>query len=91
MPTVSHMSKCMVCDACAVFFVLQECNQQLEVVEKGLNQFLETKKMAFPRCSMFNDAVTWVVGCINKSPAGPLHASLLVHVAGGGGQLHNCH
>lgn len=29
--------------------VMQECNAQLEVVEKGLNQFLETKKMAFPR------------------------------------------
>lgn len=28
---------------------MQECNAQLEVVEKGLNQFLETKKMAFPR------------------------------------------
>jgi hypothetical protein len=27
----------------------QECNAQLDVVEKGLNQFLETKKMTFPR------------------------------------------
>lgn len=28
---------------------LKECNVQLDVVEKGLNDFLETKKMAFPR------------------------------------------
>ncbi len=28
---------------------LKECNAQLDVVEKGLNDFLETKKMAFPR------------------------------------------
>eukprot|EP00878_Enallax_costatus_P013463 GHUV01014078.1.p1 GENE.GHUV01014078.1~~GHUV01014078.1.p1 ORF type:complete len:1340 (+),score=424.03 GHUV01014078.1:252-4271(+) len=28
---------------------LKECNRQLDVVEKGLNDFLETKKMAFPR------------------------------------------
>ena len=28
---------------------VQDCNAQLEVVEKGLNQFLDTKKMAFPR------------------------------------------
>jgi hypothetical protein len=29
--------------------ITQECDSQLEIVEKGLNQFLETKKMAFPR------------------------------------------
>ena len=29
---------------------LQMCNQQLDIVEKGLNDFLDTKKMAFPRC-----------------------------------------
>lgn len=29
---------------------LQECNVQLEIVEKGLNDLLDTKKMAFPRC-----------------------------------------
>ena len=28
---------------------LQECNVQLDVVEKGLNDLLDTKKMAFPR------------------------------------------
>eukprot|EP00798_Chlamydomonas_sp_ICE-L_P016919 gene16919-23187_t len=28
---------------------LQNCNQQLDIVEKGLNDFLDTKKMAFPR------------------------------------------
>ncbi|MEW5311652.1 MAG: hypothetical protein WDW38_003348 [Sanguina aurantia] len=28
---------------------LQHCNRQLDVVEKGLNDFLDTKKMAFPR------------------------------------------
>lgn len=28
---------------------LQRCNQSLDVVEKGLNDFLDTKKMAFPR------------------------------------------
>ena len=28
---------------------LQRCNQQLDIVEKGLNDFLDTKKMAFPR------------------------------------------
>ncbi len=28
---------------------LQQCNQKLDVVEKGLNDFLDTKKMAFPR------------------------------------------
>ncbi len=30
---------------------LQECNVQLDVVEKGLNDLLDTKKMAFPRYS----------------------------------------
>lgn len=29
---------------------LQECNVQLDIVEKGLNDLLDTKKMAFPRC-----------------------------------------
>ncbi len=29
---------------------LQECNAQLEVVEKGITDFLDTKKLAFPRC-----------------------------------------
>jgi hypothetical protein len=29
---------------------LQSCSAQLEVVERGLNDFLDTKKMAFPRC-----------------------------------------
>jgi dynein heavy chain len=29
---------------------LIRCNQSLDVVEKGLNDFLDTKKMAFPRC-----------------------------------------
>ena len=28
---------------------LTRCNQQLDIVEKGLNDFLDTKKMAFPR------------------------------------------
>ena len=28
---------------------LQQCNKQLDIVEKGLNDFLDTKKMAFPR------------------------------------------
>lgn len=28
---------------------LRGCNAQLDVVECGLNDFLETKKMAFPR------------------------------------------
>ena len=28
---------------------LQECNVQLDIVEKGLNDLLDTKKMAFPR------------------------------------------
>ncbi len=28
---------------------LTKSNQQLDVVEKGLNDFLDTKKMAFPR------------------------------------------
>lgn len=28
---------------------LQQCNQQLDIVEKGLNDFLDTKKIAFPR------------------------------------------
>ncbi|MEW5299252.1 MAG: hypothetical protein WDW36_002285 [Sanguina aurantia] len=28
---------------------LQHCNKQLDVVEKGLNDFLDTKKLAFPR------------------------------------------
>lgn len=31
---------------------LQECNVQLDVVEKGLNDLLDTKKMAFPRSSL---------------------------------------
>jgi hypothetical protein len=31
---------------------LQDCNKQLDVVEKGLNDFLDTKKMAFPRCEV---------------------------------------
>lgn len=38
-----------VADMEGLLATLQECNTQLEVVEKGLNQFLETKKMAFPR------------------------------------------
>lgn len=41
---------------------LKECNAQLEIVEKGLNQFLETKKMAFPRCSL-----SLCVGCHKSS------------------------
>jgi len=28
---------------------LQKCNRSLDIVEKGLNDFLDTKKMAFPR------------------------------------------
>ena len=28
---------------------LQDCNVQLDIVEKGLNDLLDTKKMAFPR------------------------------------------
>lgn len=28
---------------------LEQCNMRLDVVEKGLNDFLDTKKMAFPR------------------------------------------
>lgn len=28
---------------------LRGCSGQLDVVERGLNDFLETKKMAFPR------------------------------------------
>ena len=28
---------------------LQGCNAKLDIVEKGLNDFLETKKAAFPR------------------------------------------
>lgn len=59
------MSTCTGVTGCAravAVCYLQECNQQLEVVEKGLNQFLETKKMAFPRCDMPGDAVTHVAG-----------------------------
>lgn len=43
---------------CGAYADLQECNQQLEVVEKGLNQFLETKKMAFPR---YGNTISYVV------------------------------
>lgn len=36
---------------------LKQCNVQLDVVERGLTEFLETKKMAFPRwclCSSYS-------------------------------------
>jgi hypothetical protein len=59
-----------------LFCGLQECNQQLEVVEKGLNQFLETKKMAFPRCGMPGDAVARVFLML-----GMLSSRLNVHKA----------
>lgn len=32
---------------------LQDCNVQLDIVEKGLNDLLDTKKMAFPRSASF--------------------------------------
>jgi dynein heavy chain len=40
---------------------LQDCNKQLDVVEKGLNDFLDTKKMAFPRCALHKAAVVPVL------------------------------
>lgn len=47
---------------------LKECNAQLDVVEKGLNEFLETKKMAFPRWEplLAGLLVCWVVGVGDK-------------------------
>lgn len=41
---------------------LQECNVQLDIVEKGLNDLLDTKKMAFPRCCLL------LVACRVKQP-----------------------
>lgn len=40
---------CVCVNVCKPTCNMQECNAQLEIVEKGLNQFLDTKKMAFPR------------------------------------------
>ena len=42
---------------------LQECNVQLDIVEKGLNDLLDTKKMAFPRCCLL------VSGALQCQPA----------------------
>ncbi len=49
---------------------LVACNQSLDVVEKGLNDFLDTKKMAFPRFFFLsNDEVLEVrvvcVACVD--------------------------
>jgi dynein heavy chain len=38
-----------VADIPGLLETLKECNKQLDIVEKGLNDFLDTKKMAFPR------------------------------------------
>lgn len=38
-----------VADLPDILEVLKDCNAQLDIVEKGLNDFLDTKKMAFPR------------------------------------------
>lgn len=42
---------------------LQECNVQLDVVEKGLNDLLDTKKMAFPR-----SVAQLCMCCLQSSP-----------------------
>jgi hypothetical protein len=42
----------VILDAAAIPSLLEDlqfCNAELDVVEKGLNDFLDTKKMAFPR------------------------------------------
>ena len=39
----------VVADAPGLLEELQHCNASLDIVEKGLNDFLDTKKMAFPR------------------------------------------
>lgn len=40
---------------------LRSCSAQLEVVERGLNDFLDTKKMAFPR---WGDGQAGLAGCL---------------------------
>ena len=59
---------------------LQECNVRLDIVEKGLNDLLDTKKMAFPRCCLG----FW---CTAIS----ICRQLCMAVASLAHMLHNCH
>jgi dynein heavy chain len=35
------------------------CGQTLEAVQKGLEDYLETKRVAFPRCAFFKVIYLW--------------------------------
>ena len=67
---VAKDPNCLVaCHAAGILKMLQGMSEELEVIERALEQYLETKRQIFPRFYFIsNDILLEILGCSKNPP-----------------------